>query len=55
MEQQSISPIQIRALLYIIKKHKWKIVTLFMSTVVTVAIGSLLATPIFQASAKLVS
>jgi uncharacterized protein involved in exopolysaccharide biosynthesis len=53
MEQQSMSPIQIRALLYIIKKHRWKIVTLFLSTVITVAIGSLLATPIYQASAQL--
>jgi len=53
MEEQSITPIQIRALLYIIKKHKWKIFTLFLSTVITVAIGSLLATPIYQASAQL--
>ena len=53
VEEQSISPLQIRALLYIIKKHKWKIVTLFLSTVITVAIGSLLATPIYQASAQL--
>ena len=48
-----MSPIKIHTLLYIIKKHKWKIVTLFLSTVITVAVGSLLATPLYQASAQL--
>jgi uncharacterized protein involved in exopolysaccharide biosynthesis len=35
------------------KKHKWKILTLFLSTVVTVAVGSLLATPTYHASSRL--
>lgn len=53
MEDQSLSPIQIRVAVFILKKHKWKIIVLFLSTVITVAIGSLMATPMYQASAKL--
>jgi uncharacterized protein involved in exopolysaccharide biosynthesis len=53
MEEQSISPLKMRVLLYIIKKHKWKIVTISLSTAITVLIGSLMATPIYRASAKL--
>ena len=53
IEEHSITPIKIQTLLYVIKKHKWMIVTLVLSTVITVAIGSLLATPIYRSNAKL--
>jgi len=53
MQDQSLTPAQIRTVFYIIRKHKWKILTLFLSTVVTVAVGSLLATPIYLASSRL--
>jgi len=53
MQDQSLTPVQIRVAFYIIKKHKWKILALFLSTVITVAVGSLMATPIYQASSRL--
>ncbi|NIO20550.1 MAG: hypothetical protein GTN76_07380 [Candidatus Aenigmarchaeota archaeon] len=53
MKDQSLTHIQIRTVFYVIKKHKWKIMTLFLSTVITVAVGSLLATPIYRASSRL--
>jgi uncharacterized protein involved in exopolysaccharide biosynthesis len=53
MQDQTLTPTQIRTVLYVIKKHKWKILTLFLSTVITVAVGSLMATPVFRSSAQL--
>ena len=53
MNDQSLTPAQIRTVFYVIRKHKWKILTLFLSTVITVTVGSLLATPIYRASSKL--
>lgn len=53
MNDQPLTPTQIRTVFYIIRKHKWKITTLFLSTVVTVAVGSLMATPIYRASSRL--
>ena len=53
MQEQSITPVQIQTVFYIIKKHRWKIVALFLSTVITVAVGSLMATPIYSVSSKL--
>jgi len=53
MQDQSLTPVQIRVAFYIIKKHKWKILALFLSTVITAAVGSLMATPIYQASSQL--
>ena len=53
MADQSLTPLQIRSSIYIIKKHKWKILVLFFSTVITVAVGSLMATPIYRASSQL--
>jgi uncharacterized protein involved in exopolysaccharide biosynthesis len=53
MQDQSITALQIRTILYVVKKHKWKIFTLFLSTVITVAVGSLMATPIYRASSRL--
>ncbi|MBW1714627.1 MAG: hypothetical protein JRJ77_02210 [Deltaproteobacteria bacterium] len=53
MADQSLTNVQIRAAIYIIKKHKWKILVLFFSTVITVAVGSLMATPIFRVSSQL--
>ena len=53
MQDESLTPLHIQIVLYIIKKHKWKILTLFLSTVITVAVGSLMATPIYQASSQL--
>jgi uncharacterized protein involved in exopolysaccharide biosynthesis len=34
-------------------KHKWKILTIFLTTVLTVGIGSLIKTPIYRGSAQL--
>ncbi|MDL1974337.1 MAG: GumC family protein [Deltaproteobacteria bacterium] len=55
MQDQSLTPLQIRIAFHIIKKHKWKILTLFFSTVITVAVCSFFstATPIYQASSRL--
>jgi uncharacterized protein involved in exopolysaccharide biosynthesis len=55
MQDQSLTPLQIRIAFHIIKKHKWKILTLFLSTVITVAVCSFFstATPIYQASSRL--
>lgn len=53
MQDESITPIKIRTALYIFKRHKWKLLTIFFSTVVMVTVGSLLATPIYRASAQL--
>jgi uncharacterized protein involved in exopolysaccharide biosynthesis len=53
MNDQSLTPAQVRTVFYVIRKHKWKILTLFLSTVITVAVGSLLATPIYRASSRL--
>jgi uncharacterized protein involved in exopolysaccharide biosynthesis len=53
MQDQPLTPTQIRTVFYVIRKHKWKITTLFLSTVITVAVGSLLATPIYRAISQL--
>jgi uncharacterized protein involved in exopolysaccharide biosynthesis len=53
MQDQSFSHIQIRKFFYLIKKHGWKILTLFLLTIITVAIGTLLAMPTYQASSQL--
>lgn len=53
MQDQPFSPTQIRTASYIMKKHKWKILTLFLSTIITVAVGSLVVTPTYRASSKL--
>jgi len=53
MQDESLTPLQIRTALYIIKKHKCKIVILFLSAVITAAVGSLMATSIYQASSRL--
>jgi succinoglycan biosynthesis transport protein ExoP len=53
MQDQSITPIKIRTAFYIFKRHKWKLLTIFLSTVIIVTVVSLLATPIYRASAQL--
>ena len=53
MQDEALTLLQIRTAFYIIKKHKWKILALFLSTVITAAVGSLMATPIYQASSRL--
>ncbi len=53
MEDQPITPIQIRTFFYILRKHQWKILTLFVSSVVIAVVYSLLRTPIYQASSQL--
>jgi uncharacterized protein involved in exopolysaccharide biosynthesis len=53
MTEQSITHIQILSSIYVIKKHKWKIFLLFLAAVITVAVGSLMATPIYRASSQL--
>jgi uncharacterized protein involved in exopolysaccharide biosynthesis len=52
MQDQSITPIQVRTVFYILKKHKWKLLTIFFSTFITVVVGSLMMTPIYRASAR---
>jgi uncharacterized protein involved in exopolysaccharide biosynthesis len=53
MQDQSITPIKIRTTFYIFKRHRWKLLTSFFSTVIIVTVGALLATPIYRASAQL--
>ena len=53
MQDEALTPLQIRTAFYIIKKHKWKILALFLFMVITAAVGSLMATPIYQASSRL--
>jgi uncharacterized protein involved in exopolysaccharide biosynthesis len=53
MQDEAVTLLQIQTALYIIKKHKWKILALFLSTIITAAVGSLMATPIYQASSRL--
>jgi len=53
MPDETLTHIQVRTVLYVIKKHRWKIVTLFLATVITVGVGSLMATPILRSSARL--
>ena len=53
MQDQLATPLQLRIFLYIIKKNKWKILAILLATVIIVAVGSLIVTPIYRASAKL--
>ena len=53
MQDESLTRLQIQTAFYIIKKHKWKILAPFLFTVITAAVGSLMATPIYQASSRL--
>jgi uncharacterized protein involved in exopolysaccharide biosynthesis len=53
MAEQSITALQVRSSIYIIKKRKWKIFLLFLATVIAVAVGTLMATPIYRASSQL--
>jgi uncharacterized protein involved in exopolysaccharide biosynthesis len=53
MQDESLAPIQIRTGLYLINKHRTKILTVFLSTVVLVVVACFMFTPIYQASSKL--
>ena len=53
MAEQSITALQVRSSIYIIRKHKWKIFLLFLATVISVTVGTLMATPIYRASSQL--
>lgn len=53
MQEDSLSSLQIRTAYYITKKHKRKILIFFLSTAITAAVFSLIATPIYQASSRL--
>jgi uncharacterized protein involved in exopolysaccharide biosynthesis len=53
MQDQYLNTIRIRLILYIIKKHKRKILTIFLATVLTFGIGSLIKTPTYRGSAQL--
>jgi len=53
MQDEALTPLQIRTAFYIMKKHKWKILALFLFMVITAAVGSLMLTPIYQASSQL--
>ncbi|NIM98708.1 MAG: hypothetical protein GTO24_11705 [candidate division Zixibacteria bacterium] len=53
MQDLAVTPVQIRTIVYMIRKHKWKIIAVFLLSVIAVAIGTLMATPIYRASSKL--
>jgi uncharacterized protein involved in exopolysaccharide biosynthesis len=53
MQDQPVAPVQIRAALYILKKHKWKILTIFLLAVITVGVATLMVRPIYQATSQL--
>jgi uncharacterized protein involved in exopolysaccharide biosynthesis len=53
MQGQSLTPIQIRTFLFIMKKHKWKILSIFFITAIGATVGSLLVAPIYRASSQL--
>ena len=53
MQDQPIGPVQIRAVLYILKKHKWKILTIFLLAVITAGVATLMVRPIYQATSQL--
>jgi uncharacterized protein involved in exopolysaccharide biosynthesis len=53
MQDEALTPLQIRTAFYIIKKHKWKILALFLFMAITAAVGSLMLRPIYQASSQL--
>ncbi|MFX0200756.1 MAG: GumC family protein [Candidatus Hodarchaeota archaeon] len=51
--QPLVSRDQIRRVLYVSKKHKWKMISVFLLIVTAAVVGSLLVTPIFHASSRL--
>jgi uncharacterized protein involved in exopolysaccharide biosynthesis len=53
MEDLAVTPVQIRTIVYMIRKHKWKIIAVFLLSVIAVVIGTLMATPIYRSSSKL--
>ncbi|NIM98373.1 MAG: hypothetical protein GTO24_09935 [candidate division Zixibacteria bacterium] len=53
MQDLAVTPVQIRTILYMIRKHKWKISAVFLVSVIAVTISTLMATPIYRASSKL--
>ncbi|UCH37915.1 MAG: hypothetical protein JSV76_01745, partial [Candidatus Bathyarchaeota archaeon] len=53
MYDQDSTTRQVRTYFYIVIRQKWKILSLFLATILTVALGSLMTTPMYQASAKL--
>lgn len=53
MQGQSLTPIQIRTFLFIMKKHKWKILSIFFIAVIGATVVSLLIPPIYRASSQL--
>ena len=53
MQDRFAAALQFRLLFYIIKKNKWKILAVFLVTAIVVAVGSVTATPIYLASARL--
>lgn len=51
--QQQAPGVSMRDLLHVLFKHQAKILAIFISTVVTVAIGSFLIVPVYEATASL--
>ena len=43
----------LRDLLHILFKHQAKIITIFLTVVITVTIGSFLMSPVYEASSKI--
>jgi len=53
MKEQSVTPIQVRTTIYIIKKHKWKVMGLFVLGILTGVISSLTVPITYETSAQL--
>jgi len=53
MEQELHQQGTLRDLLYVIFKHRTKILTVFLTVVLTVAIGSFVMTPVYEAAATI--
>lgn len=54
MDQNTEEQINLRDYLYVIQKRKWTVITVFIVIVITVAILNFTATPIYEATARLI-
>jgi len=54
MDQNTEEQINLRDYLYVIQKRRWTVITVFAVIVITVAILTFTATPIYEATARLI-
>ena len=54
MDQNTEEQINLRDYLRVIQKRKWTVITVFAVVVITVAIHAFTATPIYEATARLI-